>query len=93
MASGNQEHRQQPVASFRAGHVEAAVWVKDVEEAGRRNVQYSIRIQKRYFVRDANEWRTTEYYFGNELPDLALVASKAFEYVRMHGSSGSQGSE
>ena len=77
--------QNQPDKEFRAGTVTAAIWRNEVEKDGRTVVQHTVRVQKRY--RDASgEWKTTEYFFPNDLPKLRLVVEKAFEHVSLKGS-------
>lgn len=72
--------KRPPDQEYRAGSVRASIWAEEVEQDGRRFRNHTIKIDKRY--RDeAGEWKSTQYFFPNDLPRLALVASKAFEYA------------
>jgi hypothetical protein len=76
---------QPPEKTFRAGTVSASIWRKEVEQNGRKVVQHSIRIQKRYRDKEG-KWQNTDYFFPNDLPRLQLVVEKAFEYVALSES-------
>ena len=81
----NQQTGQAPLKEFRAGAVRASVWRREVptSDNARTIVQHSVRIQKRYRDAKNGEWKDTEYYFQNDLPKLALVVRKAYEYVTL----------
>jgi len=48
-----------------------------------RMTSYSIRIQKRYRDDRDGQWKTTSYLRPDELPKLALVVSKAYEFLTL----------
>ena len=81
------QQTQVPIKEFRAGSIKAAIWREEVQDQGRAIVKHSVKIQKRYLDKNSDEWRTTEYFFPNDLPRLCLVAEKAFEYVALHESA------
>lgn len=81
------QQTQVPIKEFRAGSVKAAIWREEVQDQGRAIVKHSVKIQKRYLDKSSNEWRTTDYFFPNDLPRLCLVAEKAFEYVALRESA------
>jgi hypothetical protein len=72
-----------PEQVFRAGTVSAAIWKKETTQDGRIVVQFSIRVQKRYKDADSGEWKTSDYFFPEDLPRLELVAREAFRYVAL----------
>ncbi|MBU1985345.1 hypothetical protein KJ815_13180, partial [bacterium] len=78
---------ERPVMEFRAATIKAAIWAERRQEQGRTVIRYTVKIQKRYFDKNSNEWRTTEYFFPNDLPRLCLVAAKAFEYTALRESA------
>ena len=80
------QQTQAPIKEFRAGGTRAAIWREEGEDQGRTVVRHTVKIQKRYFDKNSNEWRTTEYFFPNDLPRLCLVAEKAFEYIALRES-------
>lgn len=79
----NQQETKRPVKEFRAGTISAAIWEKAVTINGRSVPQHSIRIQKRYKDERSGEWKTTTYFRLEDMPRLALVANKVFEYVTL----------
>ena len=84
----SEPNNRPPEKTFRAGHVEAAVWSNEKQEDGCTVIQKSIRIQKRYKDKEGN-WKSTDFFFPSEIPDLELVAHKAIEYTRLKESGDS----
>ena len=74
-----------PVKEYRSGGVKASIWRNDVQQDGRTSTQYSVRIQKTYRDKSGN-WKTSEYYYPEDLSRLALVANKAFEFISLKES-------
>lgn len=75
---------QKPVREFRAsggGTVTAAVWRNEHERDGQLMVTYSIGLRKRYYDRDSETWKDSDYFFPEDLPKLRLVIDKAYEYA------------
>ena len=73
--------KQKPEVVFKSGRIRAAVFKHEVDKDGRTEIQRQISIQKR--IKDGDNWRSTETFFPNELPQLVLVAQKAYEYVAL----------
>lgn len=84
-----QQANTAPVKEFRVGGVKAAIWKNEVEQDGRTVIRYSVKIQRSYRDKASDEWKTTEYFFPEDLPRLILVAQKAFEYVSLRESEES----
>ncbi len=82
------QQNQRPIKVFRAGGVRASVWANESQIDGRSVIQHSVRIEKRFFDREINDWRSTECYFVNDLPRLRLVADQAFAFIALHESDG-----
>jgi hypothetical protein len=72
-----------PMKEFRAGTIVAAIWVESTPSNGRATPSYSIRIQKRYRDDRDGQWKTTSYLRPDELPKLALVVSRAYEFLTL----------
>ena len=72
-----------PIKEFRAGTVAAAIWESKAPINGKPYAQYSIRVQKRYRDDKSGQWKTTTYFPPDELPRLALVVSRAFEFLTL----------
>jgi hypothetical protein len=75
-----QNDKSRPSTSLRAGKIELSIWRNEIDKDGRTIPQYSIRIKKR-FRKDDGSYNDTDYYFPEELPKLAVLVQKAFEYV------------
>jgi len=82
-----------PEHEIRIGSISAAIWCNEVTEGDTTRNQYSVRIQKSYFDNKTNEWKTTPYFFLNDLPRLAVVAIKAYLYILLKPQSEAQEGE
>ena len=71
-----------PIKDFRCGPVQASAWRNEVHKNGRTVVRHSVRVQKQFRKEDGS-YETTDYYFVDELPKLALVANKAYEFIAL----------
>jgi hypothetical protein len=69
-----------PEKKFRAGAVSATVWKNSVEKDGHESSYNSVSLERVYKDKEGN-WQTTNSFRQNDLPKLALVAQKAYEYV------------
>ena len=81
----------QPVKKFKAGAVEAAIWKNEKKSGDKVTNVESVSIVRRY--KDKNsEWQSTSSFSMNELPKVALVANKAFEFLALSdgGAKGVQ---
>lgn len=82
------DQSNKPVQEFRsAGNgtsVTAAIWRNETEQDGRTRINYSIRLKKRYYDRDAQSWQDSETFFPEDLPRLQLVAQKAYEFTSLN---------
>ena len=81
-----QQQGNQPVKEFRAGSIRAAIWRNEVQHDKGTAVRFSTKIEKRYRKKQTDEWQSTGQYFPEDLPKLAMVATKAFEYVSLKES-------
>lgn len=77
-----------PLKEFRAGTIVAAIWPEPAASNG-RSPSYSIRIQKRYRDDRYGQWKTTSYLRPDELPKLALVVSRAYEFLTLRETDDS----
>jgi len=78
----SQKTRSKPVQTFRARSIQASIWRGDSKKDSRTVTKYSVRIQKR-FRKENGSYENTDYFFPDDLPRLALVAQKAFEYIAL----------
>lgn len=82
------QQTQTPSHELRAGPIHGAVWPKEVTHNGRKWVEHAIRIQKRYKDERTGEWKTTTYFRPEDMPKLALVATKMYEFVTLKEMRG-----
>ena len=71
----------QPEKSFRQGSCSASVFANEIQKNGKTIQMPKVSVQKSYKDKNGNGWKTTNSYGVNDLPKLALVASKAYEYL------------
>ncbi|VVC00382.1 Uncharacterised protein [uncultured archaeon] len=67
-----------PVAKFRAGGIQVAIWENETKEGGSYK---TVSIDRRY--KAGEEWKSTKSFRQNDLPKAILALQKAFEYVSM----------
>jgi len=79
----SESDKQRPVKEFRAGTIVASVWQERGAANGKSYPKFSVRIQKRYRDEKSGQWKTTAYIRPDELPKLALVATKAYEHLTL----------
>ena len=81
------QQTQRPEKEFQASgngvSIKAAVWRNETQRDGQTVVNYSIRLQKRYYDRDAKSWQDSDSYWPSDVPLLGLVAQKAYEYTTL----------
>ena len=72
-----------PEKKIRAGGVTATVWQNQGQNKSGEPVTYrTISIERNY--KDKNdEWKSTNSFRINDLPKVALVTNKAYEYIIM----------
>jgi len=72
---------QNPIKVFSCGRVKAAIW------AGSKVVNdtlvdvHSIKIDRSY--KDGDEWKSTNTFYREDLPKVALVAMEAHKFIRL----------
>ena len=80
----------QPVKKFKAGAVEAAIWNNEKKAGDNVTTMESVSIVRRYKDK-AGQWQSTSSFSMNELPKVALVSKKAFEYLAMSDAGVQEG--
>ena len=75
-----------PIKSFRAGNIEASIWKSQHDKDGHNVVRYSVQIQKKYRKKNG-DYEPTKTFFPDELPKLATIAQKAYEYISVREST------
>jgi len=73
MANGQSN---KPVARYRSWGIEVAVWEQDENK-------FSITVKKTYRNKDSNTYEQTNTFFPEELPRLAMVVQKAYEFCNL----------
>lgn len=79
------EEKQKPIHKIRAGNITGDIWQTKKDFNGRKVTFYNASITKNY--KDGEEWKTTNSFNNNDLPKLALVANKAFEWIMSRSES------
>ena len=69
------EETSPPVAEFKLGAVKALVWRNQTQYGVRHNVT----VQRLY--KDGDDWKSTQTFGRDDLPLLAKVADRAFEWI------------
>ena len=68
-----------PKKTFRAGPIQASVFMNARKVDGKSTEIPSVNFQKRYL--DAGEWKTTNSLNLADLPRAVLVLWKAYDYI------------
>jgi hypothetical protein len=66
---------QKPIHEIRLGTVKAAIWRDQAGESTRHNVTFT-RLYK-----DGDKWKSSDSFGRDDLPKLALVTQKAYEWI------------
>jgi len=78
----SQRTTSKPAKTFRGGPVQASIWRSDSKRDGRMVAKHTIRLRKR-FRQENGTYRDTVCFFPDDLPRVALVVQKAFEYITL----------
>ena len=70
-----------PVKVVRAGGVRAAVWENTVNRDGKEIPVFSVQIDRTY--KDGDQFKQTSRFNLQDLPKVALVAGKAYEFLTL----------
>jgi len=74
------EKMTKPLKEFAAGSVRATIWENSRERGKQQFTTHTVRVERTY--KDLNdEWQSTNGFNTNDLPNLELVARKAFEFL------------
>ena len=74
------QNPNKPVKEFRRGAIKVSIWKNETDDNGRTVVRYSVKLNKRFHRKDG-DWQDTDYYFPEDLPVLAKLIDKAFEFA------------
>ena len=86
------ETKKGPVKKFRAGAVSATVWNNPGKEfEGKEPTTYStISLERSYKDKDGS-WKTTSSLRLNDLPKVAVVVNKAYEFLVLNKDGAEEG--
>ena len=73
------EEKSAPVEKFRAGGVSATIWENNSSKDGKDFVYFTVSVERNY--KDGEVWKKTSSMRLNDLPKVALVSQKAYEYL------------
>ena len=81
----------QPVATFKHGSVEAAIFENEVKKNGKSFTVRKVVVQRNYLDRN-EQWQSTSSLEVNDVPKAVLVLSKAYDFmtVRERPGTGNQ---
>ena len=65
---------------FSTGGISATVWRNESKIEDKEGEYWTISVDRRYKDKEGN-WKSTNSLRVNDLPKMALVASKAYEYL------------
>lgn len=82
----NMEGHNVPEKRFSTGGINATVWKNQKKGAEGESEYRTISIDRRYKDKEGN-WKTSSSLRVNDLPKVALVANKAYEFVVLKGES------
>ncbi len=89
-----QQDPQQPVREFRiGGTITASVWRNETQKGDRTIINHSVQIQKRYFDKADQDWKTSGSFFPDDLPRLQLAIGQAYEYIMTEADRSSAANE
>lgn len=75
---------EKPKREFRAGSVRAMVREHQrTTKDNREFVAQAVTIERRYRDGNTGEWRSTNSFNVRDLPNVIVVAGKAFEFLRL----------
>lgn len=83
------EDAKLPVKKFRAGRVTAAVFRHEHTKDDRQVVSHSVNVELRYRDKKTGEWKSSTFFYADDLPRLELVAKKAFEFIVLDNTDAS----
>lgn len=86
MAKKQEKNANMPEKKFMAGAVSASIWLNEGKSQQGEDVEFRTVSVQRAYKDKAGEWQHTATFRVNDLPKLALVCGKAYEYLTMKGA-------
>ena len=84
-----QQEPNRPVAEFRiGGTTTASVWENTVQQGENTVVRRSVQLQKRYFCKSDQEWKTSKSLYANDIPRAVLALQRAYEWIMTQPRNG-----
>jgi len=80
-----------PIQTFKAGAVRAAIWENELEKDGKKFKNHSVQIDRTF--KQGDEYKKTNSFYAQDLPKVALVAGKAFEYLSLEVKENAEDKE
>ena len=74
---------EKPEATFKAGAIQASVFMNVRKVKGKELKIPSVSFQKRY--KEGEEWKSTSSLNTNELPKAILALGRAYQYLLTRG--------
>jgi hypothetical protein len=65
-----------PVHEVRLGSIKAAIWR---DQSSDNKTRFNVSVTRSY--KDGDKWKTSEYFGREDLPKVALVVQKAYEWT------------
>lgn len=78
---------QQPIHTIRVGGTKATIWANN---RGDGRVLHTTSIVRSY-QNEAGDWKETNTFLPNQLPELVLASQKAFEFIHLGTREASRG--
>jgi hypothetical protein len=72
-----------PQVEFRVGGITFTVWNGRRQQDGAGGDRPTFHLEKQYKDQTTGNWRTTSYFLLDELPKLAVLATKAYEHFAL----------
>jgi len=83
------EKKNKPICKWKSGPLGAAVWEKEITTTDKRTGEpkqvklHSITLQRRYFDKENNEWKTSQSIPMDNIPDAVLLLQTCFQYLKL----------
>ncbi|RJQ17601.1 hypothetical protein C4573_01325 [Candidatus Woesearchaeota archaeon] len=74
--------RKLPEKTFRASPVSATIWTNEFERDGKQSTYQTVVVERSYKDKN-NAWQKTSTFRIADLPKVALVVTKAYEYLAL----------
>jgi len=72
-----------PIHSIRMGSLRCGVWrFTKTKEDGREFVSHSIKIDKRYYDKAAQEWKETTFLNAQDIANLHIMLPRVHDWIR-----------